>query len=326
MMPQFLQVKTYRFNLTNFGVGLAIFSIGLFKKVVLADGISPYADAVFNAADQGLAVTVEEAWLGAMAYTLQLYFDFSGYSDMAVGLSWMLNIRLPFNFNSPYRATSISDFWRRWHISLSNFLRDYLYIALGGNRRGEARRYANLLTTMILGGLWHGASWSFVIWGTLHGVYLVLQQLWSRWAGQSLVSSAAQKANARISGSAARFFSWLLTMLCVVIAWVLFRATTLDGAGTIYGAMIAVESAEVATVLWNAGLQSSRGWWLVGFFSLVAVWPSNSNALGLKLRVLIADRDSRASLVVGASGLLACLLILINNSRGVAGAFIYFNF
>jgi alginate O-acetyltransferase complex protein AlgI len=326
MMPQFLQVETYRFNLTNFGVGLAIFSIGLFKKVVLADGISPYADAVFNAADQGLAVTVEEAWLGAMAYTLQLYFDFSGYSDMAVGLSWMLNIRLPFNFNSPYRATSISDFWRRWHISLSNFLRDYLYIALGGNRRGEARRYANLLTTMILGGLWHGASWSFVIWGTLHGVYLVLQQLWSRWAGQRLVSSAAQKKNAKISGSAARLFSWLLTMLCVVIAWVLFRATTLDGAGTIYGAMIAVESAEVATVLWNAGLQSSRGWWLVGFLALVAVWPRNSNALGLKLRVLIADRDSRASLVVGASGLLACLLILINNSRGVAGAFIYFNF
>lgn len=152
MMPQFGLSKTYRFDFTNFGVGLGIFAIGLFKKVVLADGISPYSDAVFNAADAAQPITVEEAWLGALAYSLQLYFDFSGYSDMAVGLSWMFNIRLPFNFDSPYRACNISDFWRRWHMSLSSFLRDYLYITLGGNRRGEARRYVNLLTTMVLGG------------------------------------------------------------------------------------------------------------------------------------------------------------------------------
>lgn len=158
MMPQFRQAQTYTFNGGNCSAGLAIFALGLFKKIVLADGISPYADAIFHAADAGLSPDAAEAWLGAIAYTLQLYFDFSGYSDMAIGLSWMFNVRLPFNFNSPYRATNISDFWRRWHMSLSQFLRDYLYITLGGNRHGTLRRYANLMTTMILGGLWHGAS------------------------------------------------------------------------------------------------------------------------------------------------------------------------
>ena len=165
MMPQFGNASTYRFSRVNFNAGLAIFAIGLFKKVVLADGISPYADAIFKAADAGLSPDSVEAWLGAIAYTFQLYFDFSGYSDMAIGLSWMFNVRLPFNFNSPYQATNISDFWRRWHMSLSQFLRDYLYIALGGNRKGIVRRYGNLMTTMVLGGLWHGANWSFVLWG-----------------------------------------------------------------------------------------------------------------------------------------------------------------
>lgn len=323
MMPQFALSKTYRFDFTNFGVGLGIFAIGLFKKVVLADGISPYADAVFNAADGGLAITVEEAWLGALAYTLQLYFDFSGYSDMAVGLSWMLNIKLPFNFNSPYRATNISEFWRCWHISLSSFLRDYLYIALGGNRQGEARRYANLLTTMVLGGLWHGASWSFVLWGTLHGLYLVVQQLWARWVrceGQSGRGAAPQ---------ASRFgslLSWAVTMLAVIVAWVLFRATTLEGATTVYAAMLTLDAADTASALWNAGLRADTGWLLIGIFSVVALWPRNSNVLGLDLRRWMEARTSHVGLAVGAAGTLVCLLILLNNTRGVTGAFIYFNF
>lgn len=324
MMPQFGLSKTYRFDFTNFGVGLGIFALGLFKKVVLADGISPYADAVFNAADAGTAITVEEAWLGALAYTLQLYFDFSGYSDMAVGLSWMLNIKLPSNFNSPYRATNISEFWRCWHISLSSFLRDYLYIALGGNRRGEARRYANLLTTMVLGGLWHGASWSFVLWGTLHGLYLVVQQLWARWVrppGQP-GSIAAPSAGSR----AGRLLSWAVTMLAVVVAWVLFRATTLEGATTVYAAMLALDAADTASALWNAGLRANTGWLLVGVFTVVALWPRNSNVLGLDLRRWVEVGTSRMALAVGAAGTLVCLLILLNNTRGVAGAFIYFNF
>lgn len=323
MMPQFGLSSTYRFDFTNLGVGLGIFAIGLLKKVVLADGISPYADAVFNAADAGVPISVEEAWLGALAYTLQLYFDFSGYSDMAVGLSWMLNIRLPFNFNSPYRATNISEFWRRWHISLSNFLRDYLYIALGGNRRGEARRYANLLTTMVLGGLWHGASWSFVLWGTLHGLYLVVQQLWARfWASQSAATPSA----AEPGGRAGRLLAWGVTMLAVVGAWVLFRATTLDGAVTVYAAMLSLESAQTASALWNAGLKAATGWWLVAVWTVLTLWPRNSNVLGQDLRRWIDVSDARKAWAVGASTTLVCLLILLNNSRGVAGAFIYFNF
>ncbi len=325
MMPQFALAQTYRFNATNFGVGLGIFAIGLLKKVVLADGISPYADAVFNAADAGQSITVEEAWLGALAYTLQLYFDFSGYSDMAVGLSWMLNIRLPFNFNSPYRATNISEFWRRWHISLSSFLRDYLYIALGGNRRGEVRRYANLLTTMVLGGLWHGASWSFVLWGMLHGLYLVVQQLWARWVRPARQLAAVGGAPA--SGSwVGRLFSWAITMLVVMLAWVLFRAATLEGATSVYAAMLSLNAADAPTALWNAGLKARTGWMLVGLFAVVALWPRNSNMLGLDLRHWLEGRDARTAWTIGAAGMLMCLLILLNNTRGVTGAFIYFNF
>ncbi len=158
MMPQFRLAQTYRIDTANLAAGLALFALGLFKKIVLADGVSPYADAVFNGAQAGLAPDSAEAWLGALAYTLQLYFDFSGYSDMAVGLSWMFNVNLPFNFNSPYRATNISDFWRRWHMTLSAFLRDYLYIPLGGNRLGAARRYINLFVTMLLGGCGTGPA------------------------------------------------------------------------------------------------------------------------------------------------------------------------
>ncbi|WP_332740838.1 MBOAT family O-acyltransferase [Hydrogenophaga sp.] len=323
MMPQFARTETYRFNFTNLGIGLCIFALGLFKKVVLADGVSPYADAVFDGAEEGSAPTMEEAWLGALAYTLQLYFDFSGYSDMAVGLSWMLNIRLPFNFNSPYLATNISEFWRRWHMSLSAFLRDYLYIALGGNRRGDLRRYANLLTTMILGGLWHGASWSFVLWGTLHGLYLVIQQVWSRLRG----TSDLPRARPSVAGSLTlKVLSWALTMLCVVFAWVLFRSPSLEGATAIYAAMLSLVRIDAGIVLWNAGLHASTGWWMCAFLTGVALWPRNSNDLGLSLRALVQGREARVAFVAGASVALIALLILLNNSRGVAGAFIYFNF
>ena len=173
MMPQFAQPATYRFSFENAAVGITIFVIGLFKKVMLADEIGVYAKPVFDTAATGVELTALEAWCGALAYTLQLYFDFSGYSDMAIGLSRLFGVVLPLNFHSPYKAVNIIAFWRRWHMTLSRFLRDYLYIPLGGNRRGVARRYAALLITMVLGGLWHGAGWTFVLWGTLHGVYLV---------------------------------------------------------------------------------------------------------------------------------------------------------
>jgi D-alanyl-lipoteichoic acid acyltransferase DltB (MBOAT superfamily) len=238
MMPQFRDKATFRFRWENVAVGLTIFSIGLAKKVVLADGIAQYVVATtalspFVKAETGAAITFLEAWSGALAYTLQLYFDFSGYSDMAIGLSRMFGVRLPLNFDSPYKAQNISEFWRRWHMTLSRFLRDYLYIPLGGNRRGEVRRNVNLMATMLLGGLWHGAGWTFVIWGGLHGLYLVIHQgfrgLRARLGHDPERSTAAGRVAARA-----------LTFLAVVIGWVVFRADSAKGAIAIYKGMLGV--------------------------------------------------------------------------------------
>jgi alginate O-acetyltransferase complex protein AlgI len=179
MMPQF--DRQPQPDTADFAVGLSIFVVGLAKKVLLADPISVLVGPVFTLGAQPQLV---EAWIGALAYSFQLYFDFSGYSDMAIGLSRMLGVKLPLNFNSPYRAANISEFWRRWHMTLSRFLRDYLYVPLGGNRDGARRRYRNLMLTMLLGGLWHGAGWTFVVWGGLHGVYLVLHHGWQARGGK----------------------------------------------------------------------------------------------------------------------------------------------
>ena len=219
MMPQFADPANAHPRAANFAIGLSIFTIGLAKKVLIADNLSPLAMPVFAA---GATPTLIEAWIGVLAYTFQLYFDFSGYSDMAIGLSRLFGVKLPLNFNSPYKAANIADFWRRWHMTLSRFLRDYLYIPLGGSRHGEAMRYRNLMLTMLLGGLWHGAGWTFVIWGGLHGLYLVLQQAWQRLFG------------------AARAHWWptLLTFLAVMLAWIFFRAPDVATAWDISGALV----------------------------------------------------------------------------------------
>jgi len=228
MMPQFGRAETYRMNWENLAVGLTIFAIGLFKKVVLADGVAPLAGPVFDAARSGVALSFLEAWGGALAYTLQLYFDFSGYSDMAIGLSRMFGVTLPLNFDSPYQALNIVDFWRRWHMTLSRFLRDYLYFSLGGNRRGRARRYMNLFITMLLGGLWHGAGWTFVIWGGLHGLYLAINHAWQ---------GLRQRLGLPGGRAWTRCLAWAITFLAVVVAWVFFRAASLDAALAILAAM-----------------------------------------------------------------------------------------
>lgn len=233
MLPQFMQPDANRFSSHNLVVGLTIFTFGLFKKVVLADGVAPYADSVFALANTGEPVYFLEAWTGAIAYTLQLYFDFSGYSDMAIGIARMFGITLPVNFNSPYKALNIIDFWRRWHITLSRFLRDYLYFPLGGNRKGPTRRHVNLMTTMLLGGLWHGAGWTFVIWGGLHGLYLVINHAWRglrQRLGQDIDRSTLP------GRTAAR----TLTLLCVIVAWVYFRAENLHSAHQILAGMAGV--------------------------------------------------------------------------------------
>jgi alginate O-acetyltransferase complex protein AlgI len=237
MIPQFKRGRTGRSAILG-ARGLAIFAAGLFKKVVIADNLAQFVSPVFAHLDTGGGVTMPWAWLATLAYTLQIYFDFSGYSDMAVGLALLFGIRLPVNFRSPYQATSIVEFWRCWHITLSRFLRDYLYIPLGGNRLGEQRRYINLMVTMLLGGLWHGAGWNFLAWGGLHGVYLVINHLWREWrVGEPRVST---------SGLSTKGLSWAITFFAVIIAWVFFRAKTMAGAWLMLGGLFGFEAGNSA--------------------------------------------------------------------------------
>lgn len=321
MMPQFANPSIYRPRGDHLVSGLAILTLGLFKKVVLADGLSPYADAIFTAADAGVRLDCGEAWLGALTYALQLYFDFSGYSDMAIGLSLMFNVKLPFNFNSPYRAKNISDFWRRWHMSLSRFLRDYLYIPLGGNRFGPVRRYLNLGITMVLGGLWHGASWSFVIWGALHGVYLMINHGFLAILGESL---HRRLANDRAYGLA----SWALTLFAVLLAWVFFRSQTLAGALHLISTMLTGPglTSDPSGVLWNAGLPAFRGWIWCSALGALALFAPNSNQVGNHLLGVLSGGGWRVPLLAGASLSAAGLLLLVNVARDATSAFIYFNF
>ena len=205
--------------------GITIFIIGLSKKVLLADTVAQYASPHFDAVLTGVHLGLWTAWSAVLAYTAQIYFDFSAYSDMAIGIGLLFGIHLPVNFDSPYKSKSIIEFWRRWHITLSRFLRDYLYIPLGGNRKGKARRYVNLLLTMLLGGIWHGAGWTFVIWGALHGFYLMVNHFWN---------SLKLSSDGRLFG----LFSWGVTFLAVIVAWVFFRAANVDVAVDILTSMI----------------------------------------------------------------------------------------
>ena len=220
LMPQFTRRAILRPQAMMIAAGITIFTIGLVKKVIFGDTLARYVPIAFGAAASGLELTLVEAWAAALSYTFQIYFDFSGYSDMAVGLALMLNVTLPENFDSPYQARSIIDFWRRWHMTLSNFLRDYLYIPLGGSRQGGARRYVNLMVTMLLGGLWHGASWTFVLWGGLHGAYLVMNHLWRR-------------TGLRVPGPIGR----AVTLAAVLVGWVFFRAPSIARAQVILSGM-----------------------------------------------------------------------------------------
>jgi alginate O-acetyltransferase complex protein AlgI len=208
ILPQLANLQPLAAWRSRLAAGIEIFLLGLAKKLVLADGLAHFADPGFAAAARHDPLTLLEAWVALLAYALQIYFDFSGYSDMAIGPARMFGINFPINFNSPYQARNIGDFWRRWNITLSGFLREYLYIPLGGNRRGETRRIVNLMITMLLGGLWHGAGLRFVLWGGLHGVFLVLHG-WS------------ERLHLRLPA----FVSWLLTVLAVLLTWVPFRAS-----------------------------------------------------------------------------------------------------
>lgn len=210
MMPQFGAIRTKVVRWRNVSIGIFIFALGLFKKVVIADSLAVWANAGF---ESHVPLQLIDAWGTSLSYTFQLYYDFSGYSDMAIGAALLMNIRLPVNFNSPYRATDIQDFWRRWHITLSRWLRDYLYIPLGGNRKGVTRTFINLFVTFLLGGLWHGAGWTFVIWGAMHGTAVVVHRFWSA-----------------LGFRTSKLVGWFLTFIFVHFSWVFFRANSLDDA------------------------------------------------------------------------------------------------
>ena len=293
MLPQFAKDVVYKLNSRNLAIGLTIFTLGLFKKVVLADGISVYATPVFDAAEAGVVLTFFEAWAGALAYTFQLYFDFSGYSDMAIGIARMFGIRLPLNFNSPYKATSIIDFWRRWHITLSHFLRNYLYIPLGGSRKGEVRRYINLMITMVLGGLWHGAGWTFVLWGALHGFYLMINHGWS----------AIFKG--KIKTKVGLIIAWAITFLAVVISWVPFRAESIEGMGNVLSGMFGLHGVgEYSFITWV---------WLL-ILLLISTLATNTSS--------IVNRELKPIVSVLIGFLFFISILFINNKS----EFLYFQF
>ncbi|MCG8474939.1 MAG: MBOAT family protein [Cytophagales bacterium] len=217
MMPQFADTKNDRISSDNVAKGSYLFLMGLCKKIIIADSFAILANSGYGFDGR---LSTADAWITTLAYTFQLYFDFSGYSDMAIGIGKMFNINIPFNFNSPYKATSIQDFWRRWHMTLSRFLKDYVYIPLGGNRAGEYTTMLNLFLTFLIGGIWHGAGWTFVIWGMMHGVGLIVHRLWQRTRWE--LPKAA---------------SICLTFFFAHLAWVFFRAETFQKAWSVLGSM-----------------------------------------------------------------------------------------
>lgn len=311
MMPQFASkwncVKRYR----NIASGLFIFSIGLFKKVIIADSFAVWATAGFDHAPQ---LDMIEAWTTSLSYTLQLYFDFSGYTDMAIGAALLFNIKLPINFNSPYKATSIQDFWRRWHITLSRFLKEYVYIPLGGNKKGEIRTYGNLFATFLIGGIWHGAGWTFLFWGFLHGMAMVIHRAW-------------QKIGLRLHW----LLAWFLTFNFINITWVFFRAKSWEDAIKVLNGMFAGDI--VLSPAWQERFDkfSEHGvrfghwlqhisndpytlYWVLGGVLIVLLLP-NSNRL---------TRDFKPNLL---TMLFASALFLVAvSSLSKLSEFLYFNF
>jgi alginate O-acetyltransferase complex protein AlgI len=228
IIPQYAD-RDLRVNRSDLGVGLALFLMGLYKKVIFADNASNVANAIYTAADGGVVLPWFDAWLGTIAYAMQIYFDFSGYSDMAVGIARLFGIKFPANFDSPYRASSIIEFWQRWHITLTRFLREHLYYPLGGNRLGPSRQAINIMATMLLSGLWHGADWMYVLWGGLHGLGLVINHQW-RSLGQRLGWHAIK-----------RQLRWLCvgaTFAFVLVTWVPFRASSLPAAQSVWASML----------------------------------------------------------------------------------------
>jgi D-alanyl-lipoteichoic acid acyltransferase DltB (MBOAT superfamily) len=307
MQPQFERTPWA----TPSGAGLikaaTLISIGLFKKIVLADNLSPFADQIFRAGQQHDMLPFADALTGTISFGLQIYFDFSGYSDMAIGLAALFGIELPLNFASPYKARSIVDFWRTWHITLSRFLRDYLYIPLGGNRSGYVRRYANLIVTMVLGGLWHGAAWSFALWGLLHGLYLCINYGWRYLCDRSRLSARID----RLPGMGSAY--WALTLCSVMLAWCVFRAPDVATAARVATAiMVPVWGSPHVSVAQSVLLAAATIW--------VLTLPNSQQIAAY------VDANSRLRLVSGVACGLAFTTSLYFMSINQYENFIYFRF
>ena len=312
MMPQFASKYNWVKNYRNIALGLFIFSIGLFKKVVIADTFAPWATAGF---DTATTLNLIEAWATSLSYTFQLYFDFSGYCDMAIGISLMFNIKLPINFNSPYKALNIQDFWRRWHMTLSRFLRDYIYIPLGGNRKGEFRTYTNLLATFLIGGLWHGAGWTFIIWGALHGIALAIHRFWQ---------SLGFKMN--------KILAWFITFNFINITWIFFRAKEWDDAIKVLSSMFSLDNVVIHPMFQSKlGFLSQYGITFGGMFENIQasreiiVWLFFAFILVLFFKNSMEKRDSFKPNYKLAFLTAFCFIFAILSLNKVS-EFLYFNF
>lgn len=310
MMPQFADLRKRVLNYRNLSVGLYLFFIGLFKKVIIADELARVASGGF---DMMPTLTLIEAWVASLSYSLQLYFDFSAYTDMALAASWMFNIRLPYNFDSPYKAVNIADFWRRWHMTLSRFLRDYIYIPLGGNRKGDGNTYLNLLITFLIGGIWHGAGWTFVFWGFLHGVATVIHRMWTKFHIPMH-----------------RFLAGFLTFNFVNIAWVFFRAKTWDDAIKVLSGMFGLSGIKLPKSAAKVDFLQGHGFTFGDLFfkamdrnliyyvivsALIAFLAKNSNQMSESFR---PTRAAAAFVIIIA------VYVILNMNR--VSEFLYFNF
>ncbi len=327
MLSQFAKDETFVFKQSNLEIGIAIFCMGLFKKVVIADNIARYSTPLFTAAFEGNVFSMVDAWIGAFAYTFQLYFDFSGYSDMAIGIGLMFGIRLPINFLSPYKATSIIEFWSRWHITLSRFLRDYLYIPLGGNRLGNLKRYRNLMITMLLGGLWHGAGWTFIIWGGLHGLYLLVNHAWR-------IMSVSIGRDISSASRTYLFASRVITFFVVLLAWVFFRAENFDSAMLILSTMFGLADTNLIVAYLFEGVAIRAA--AISLLLLIIVWclPSTTEWAGYTIdsKNELSDEKGcmgkylsfKANKVWAVIVSILFIVAVLNLTR--VSEFIYFNF
>jgi len=302
------QLRRREHSFERFSEGAGRFMVGFCKKVLVADIVASVADAVFALH----APTAADAWLGTAAYAVQIYFDFSGYSDMAIGLGLMMGFRFMENFKTPYLSSSITEFWGRWHISLSTWLRDYLYIPLGGNRRGRGRTLVNLMTVMLLGGLWHGAAWTFVLWGAWHGLLLVAERL-----PGLLTAGNGHRFSRSGSGQVLRV---LRTMVLVLVGWVLFRSRDLSAAASVYAGMIGLNG-------W--GLSDDLRWQLSAMsLSALAVAAAGIYALPLIRQKLPVVKDGRPGSLFSGRALVVplFLLALLKMSADSFSPFLYFQF